>query len=102
LVTFVIPSDLALLLGTLVPIGQGAMVGLYLIAVVPGAPLMTRNAIRHGFDSELAASYELFGALLAPIMLPLPIAVAAWLYHRDIFIPPADILRVVIMKQFAP
>jgi predicted Na+-dependent transporter len=48
--TFLVPPLLALALGNLLPLGGPAMAGLFLIAVVPGAPLMTRGAAQKGFD----------------------------------------------------
>ena len=37
---------------------------------------MTRIVAKRGFDMELAASYQLWGAFLTPIMIPLLIGVA--------------------------
>lgn len=102
LATFLLPPLLALALGTLLPIDRAALAGLYLIAVAPGAPLMTRNAAKRGFDMQLAASYQVWGALLAPIMIPLLVGGAAWLYGREVWIPPREVLALVAEKQFAP
>jgi predicted Na+-dependent transporter len=38
LVTFIVPPALALALAQVLPVGLAAMVGLFLIAVAPGAP----------------------------------------------------------------
>ena len=78
--TFIVPPIVALALGSLLPLNQGAVIGLFLIAVAPGAPLMTRNVAKRGFDMELAASYQLWGAFLTPIMIPLLVGVAGWVY----------------------
>lgn len=102
LATFIIPPALALVLGSVLPIGMPAMIGLFLIAVAPGAPLMTRNVAKRGFDLQLAASYQVWGALLAPIVIPLLVAGAASLYGRDIWISPLEVLVVVAKQQFAP
>ena len=102
LATFLLPPLLALALGTLLPIDRAALAGLFLIAVAPGAPLMTRNAAKRGFDMQLAASYQVWGALLAPIMIPLLVGGAAWLYGREVWIPPREVLALVAEKQFAP
>ncbi len=100
--TFIVPPLLALALGSLLPIDRSALVGLYLIAVAPGAPLMTRNVAQHGFDMQLAATYQVWGALLSPVMIPLLVGFAAWLYGRSIWIPPGEVLRVIARQQFAP
>jgi predicted Na+-dependent transporter len=78
------------------------MVGLFLVAVVPGAPLMTRGAAQKGFDMQLAASYQVWGALLTPVIVPWLIAGCGWLYGRDIWVPPMKLLAVIAQQQFAP
>jgi predicted Na+-dependent transporter len=102
LVTFILPPVLVLMLAQVLPMTMASMAGLYLISVAPGAPLMTRNAAKRGFDMEMAAGYQVWGALLAPIMIPLMVGGAAWLYGREIWIPPREVLWVVTKQQFAP
>jgi BASS family bile acid:Na+ symporter len=100
--TFIVPPILALALGSLLPLDRGALIGLFLIAVAPGAPLMTRNVAKRGFDMELAASYQLWGAFLTPIMIPLLIGAAGWVYGRNIWVSPAKVLAVIATQQFVP
>jgi BASS family bile acid:Na+ symporter len=102
LATFIVPPAVALVLGRVLPIDLAAMGGLYLIAVAPGAPLMTRNAAKRGFDMQLAASYQVWGALIAPIAIPLLVGVGAWLTGREVWISPLEVLAIVAQKQFAP
>jgi len=100
--TFFVPPLLALALGRLLPLDKAAMAGLFFIAVVPGAPLMTQNVAKKGFDMQMAASYQVWGALLTPVLVPLLIAVGAWLYGRTIWVPPMTLLAVIAEQQFAP
>jgi bile acid:Na+ symporter, BASS family len=100
--TFIIPPILALALGSLLPLDRGTLIGLFLIAVAPGAPLMTRNVAKRGFDMELAASYQLWGAFLTPIMIPLLIGAAGWVYGRNIWVSPVKVLAVIAKQQFVP
>jgi BASS family bile acid:Na+ symporter len=102
LVTFVLPPVMVLLLARVLPMTMASLAGLYLISVAPGAPLMTRNAAKRGFDREMAAGYQVWGALLAPIMIPLMVGGAAWLYGREVWIPPREVLWVVTKQQFVP
>ncbi len=102
LATFIAPPLLALALGQLLPLDRAATAGLFLIAVAPGAPLLTRNIARHGFDMRTAASYQVWGALMIPIMIPLLVALAGKLYQRDIWIPPLKLLAVIAQQQFLP
>jgi predicted Na+-dependent transporter len=66
--TFLVPPLLALALGYLLPLDGAATAGLFLIAAVPGAPLMTRGVAKKGFDMQIAATYQVWGALLTPLM----------------------------------
>jgi BASS family bile acid:Na+ symporter len=102
LATFIVPPVIALALGTLLPLDRGALIGLFLIAVAPGAPLMTRSVAKRGFDMELAASYQLWGAFLTPIMIPLLVGAAGWVYGRSIWVSPAKVLAVIAQQQFVP
>src|SRR5271166_3555138 len=102
LATFIVPPLLAIALGQILPVGRAASAGLYLIAVSPGAPLMTRGVAKRGFDMQMAASYQVWGALMIPIMIPLLVAVAGWFYGREIWIPPMQLLGVIAKQQFAP
>lgn len=100
--TFLVPPLLALALGKLLPLDGAATAGLFLIGVAPGAPLMTRGVAKKGFDMQIAASYQVWGALLTPLMVPLLIAAGGWLYGRDIWVPPMKLLTVIAQQQFAP
>lgn len=100
--TFFVPPLLALALGRLLPLDGAAVAGLFLIATVPGAPLMTRGAAKKGFDMQIAGSYQVWGALLTPVIVPLLIAGGGWLYGREIWVPPMKLLAVIAQQQFLP
>ena len=100
--TFIIPPILALALAGGLRTDRGALIGLFLIAVAPGAPLMTRVVAKRGFDIELAASYQLWGAFLTPIMIPLLVGAAGWLHGRNIWVSPLKVLAVLAQQQFVP
>jgi BASS family bile acid:Na+ symporter len=100
--TFIVPPILALALASLLRLDRGALIGLFLIAVAPGAPLMTRVVAKRGFDMELAASYQLWGAFLTPIMIPLLVGAAGWVYGRNIWVSPVKVLAVIAKQQFVP
>jgi predicted Na+-dependent transporter len=102
LATFILPPAIALASAKLLSLGPAETVGLFLVGAAPGAPLMTRNIARRGFDMHLAASYQLFSALLTPVMIPLVVFAAAWLYDRHVWIPPRELLWQVARQQFLP
>jgi len=102
LATFIVPPAIALLLPHVFPLSLPEMAGLFMVGVAPGAPLMTRNIAKRGFDMHLAAGYQLWGALLTPAMIPLIVFAAGKLYDRTIWIPPRVLLLDIAEKQFLP
>ena len=102
LVVFVLPPALALALARLLPLSLAETGGLFLIAVAPGAPLLTRNVAKRGFDAQLAAVYQVWVAVLTPVMIPLLILFVGKLYDQNVWIPPAVLLQQVAQKQFLP
>lgn len=102
LATFVLPPALVLVLYRILPLGRGPGIGLLLVAITPGAPLLTRNIAKKGFDMQRAASYQLWSAAMTPLMVPLVVAAVGKLYSRDIWIPPLSLLRQIAFKQFLP
>ncbi|HEY4959876.1 MAG TPA: hypothetical protein VII29_03360 [Terriglobales bacterium] len=102
LATFIVPPAIALLLPHIFPLTLAEMAGLFMVGVAPGAPLMTRNIAKKGFDMHLAAGYQLWGALLIPVMIPLVVFATGKLYDRDIWIPPRVLLTEIAEKQFLP
>ncbi len=100
--TFLAPAAVALLLARIFPLTLHETAGLFMVGATPGAPLLTRNLARRGFDMHLAASYQVWGAVLTPIMIPLLVFVAAKLYDRNIWIPPRVLLLQIVEKEFLP
>lgn len=102
LATFIVPPALALLLARLFHLTSTETAGLFMLGAVPGAPLITRNVRRKGFDPQIAASYQIWAALLVPVFIPFVVASAGKLYERDIWISPALLLKEVMLKQCIP
>jgi len=100
--TFILPALLALILARVFRLTRGELIGIFLVGVAPGAPLLTRNLAKKGFDMHLAASYQVWAALMIPVMIPLIVAGAAKLYNRDIWISPAILLWQIFIKQLLP
>lgn len=102
LATFVVPACLALILARAFHLTDGALAGIFLVGVAPGAPLLTQNLSRKGFDMHLAATYQVWAAAMIPIMIPVLVFAAAKLYNRDIWIPPRELVGQIIVKQLLP
>src|SRR5579863_3007543 len=99
LATFILPALLALFLARVFRLSMGELVGVFLIGVALGAPLLTRNMAKKGFDMHLAASYQVWAALMIPVMIPIVVFCAGKLYDRDIWISPATLLGQIVIKQ---
>lgn len=102
LATFIIPPALALLLATLFHFSPAETAALFMVGAVPGAPLITRNVRRKGFDPQIAAGYQIWAALMVPLLVPFIVAGAGRLYERNIWIPPALLLKKILLQQFVP
>ena len=100
--TFLAPTFFALLLARLFHLKHGEAAGLFLLGVAPGAPLLVRNVSQKGFDLHIAAGYQLWSALLIPVMIPIIVYSAGKLYGREIWIAPAILLHQVLWKQLLP
>jgi BASS family bile acid:Na+ symporter len=102
LATFIIPAAVALVLARIFPLTLRQTGGLFMVGATPGAPLLTRNLARRGFDMHLAASYQVWGAVLTPVMIPLMTFAAGKLYDRSIWIPPRILAWQIVEKEFLP
>jgi len=102
LATFIIPPALALLLSNMFRLTVAETAGLFMVGAAPGAPLLTRNVARQGFDPHVAASYQVWAALMVPLMIPVVTMLAGKLYGHDIWIAPALLLKQILLKQFIP
>ena len=102
LATFIIPPALALLLADVFRLSGPETAGLFMVGAAPGAPLLTRNLAKRGFDMHRAASYQVWAALMIPIMIPLVVYAGGKLYSRDFWIPPISLFDEIILKQFLP
>jgi BASS family bile acid:Na+ symporter len=102
LATFILPPAAALILAHILPLTLAETGGLFMVGATPGAPLLTRNLARRGFDMHLAAAYQVWGAMLTPIMIPVVVFAAAKLYDRDIWIPPRELVAQIAEKEFLP
>ena len=102
LATFIVPPLVVLLMERTLPLDRGEAVGLFLLSVVPGAPLTSRVAAKRGFDMQLAASYQVWGAVLMPLMIPLVVYSVAKLYSKNVWIAPRLLFAQIAENQFLP
>ncbi len=102
LATYIIPPVFAVALAEIMELSLGDTAGLVMVAVAPGAPLLTRNMVKRGFDLHRAASYQLWAALMVPLMIPLLMAVIGRFFDRHIWVPPMSLLSNIATRQLLP
>jgi BASS family bile acid:Na+ symporter len=102
LATFILPPALALLLANIFRFSGPETIGLFMIGAAPGAPLLTRNLAKRGFDMHRAASYQVWSAMMVPVMIPLVVFAAGKFYSRTLWISPISLIDEIVLKQFLP
>lgn len=102
LATFILPAGFALLLAHALSLSLPNTAALFMLGATPGAPLLTRNLARRGFDMQLAASYQVWSGALTPVMIPIMFFAAAKLYDRTVWIPPRILAGQIVIKEFVP
>jgi len=102
LATFIVPALVALILARVFFLTLPETGALFMVGATPGAPLLTRNLARRGFDMQLAASYQVWCGALTPLLIPVMLWAVAQLYNRNIWIPPRVLLLQIIEKEFLP
>lgn len=102
LATFILPALAALILARVFFLTLPETGALFMVGATPGAPLLTRNLARRGFDMQLAASYQVWCGALTPVFIPVMLWAAAKLYSRSIWIPPRVLLLQIVEKEFLP
>ena len=102
LATFILPAAFALGLAHAFSLSLPNTAALFMLGATPGAPLLTRNLARRGFDMQLAASYQVWSGVLTPVMIPVMFFAAAKLYDRTVWIPPRILAGQIVLKEFLP
>lgn len=100
--TFVIPPAAALIFSRLFRLTPAETAGFFMVGVAPGAPLLTRNLAKKGFDPIIAASYQLWASIMIPAVVPILVFIAGKLYDRDIWISPQSLVPFVATRQLFP
>ena len=87
----------------MLPLSFAAKVGLWVVAITPGAPMIYRAALKRGVgDPGLAASFQVSVALLVVIFAPVWLAIISALSGGHYWIPPLVVLKQVSTIQLIP
>ncbi len=100
---FIVVPVVAYLVFKVLPLSWEAKVGLWVVAITPGAPMIYSKALRRGLgDAGLAASFQVSVALMVIAFAPLWLAIIGALTGSRYWIPPAVIARQVSTVELIP
>ncbi|MCP6759727.1 MAG: bile acid:sodium symporter [Fischerella sp. CENA71] len=96
-----VPLAAAIVVGIL-PLSAPVRIGIALMAITPGAPLIYRKISKMGWNATLAASYQVTVSLLAIVFLPVLAAVLSNLYPNQGVITPLEVFKQILAVQIIP
>ena len=100
---FVVVPVAAYLALQLLPLTFEDKVGLWVVAIAPGAPMIYRTALsRELGDHVLAASFQITVALLVIVFAPIWLAFISLRSGEDYWIPPVVVAKQVFTIQVIP
>jgi BASS family bile acid:Na+ symporter len=100
--SFILVPLAAMLILRIVPMDQPARIGLGLMAICPGAPLMYKKLTSMKANTALAGSFQVTTSLFAILVVPLWIAVLSALYPADAAASTMDVFKQVATVQLIP
>ncbi|HIK44398.1 MAG TPA: bile acid:sodium symporter [Leptolyngbyaceae cyanobacterium M65_K2018_010] len=102
LASFVLVPLAAMLINWVVPMPFAVRVGLAVMAICPGAPMIYRKLLKGRALPTLAGSFQVTTALLAVVMVPIWASIFAQIYPNDMAVAPATVFRQVALAQLIP
>jgi BASS family bile acid:Na+ symporter len=76
--------------------------GILLMALSPGAPVALRRSLAATGRAPFAPGLQICVALLAGLSMPLWIAALDEVYGANVTVPPAEVMRQVLLAQLVP
>lgn len=102
LASFLVVPLVAMVINQILPLSFPIKVGLAMMAICPGAPMIYRKLLKGKGVPELAGSYQITMGILATIFVPIWISIFSNLYPNDAVINSATILKQVASAQLIP
>ncbi|MCX6346298.1 MAG: hypothetical protein NT018_14700 [Armatimonadetes bacterium] len=100
---FIVVPVVTYLIFQFVPLAFSCKVGLWVVAITPGAPMIHNAASRRELsDPELAASFQVTVALLVIVFAPLWLAIISVLTGSDYQMNPLMVMKQVSIIQLIP
>jgi BASS family bile acid:Na+ symporter len=96
-----VPLAAAIVVGIL-PLSTPVRIGIALMAITPGAPLIYRKIAKMGWNATLAASYQVTVSLLAIVFLPALAAVLSNFYSNQGVVTTLEVFKQILAVQIIP
>jgi len=102
LASFVLVPIVAIVVAQIFPLPAPVRIGIMLMAITPGAPLIYQKVSKMKWNSALAASYQVIVSFLVIVFLPFITLLFGYLYPNEGVITPLQVFKQVLSVQFIP
>jgi BASS family bile acid:Na+ symporter len=102
LASFVLVPLVAVIVAQIFPLPVPVRIGIMLMAVTPGAPLIYQKVSKMKWNVPLAASYQVTVSFFVIVFLPFITVLFSYLYPNEGIITPLQVFKQVLSVQFIP
>lgn len=102
LASFVLVPIAAALVVQMIPLPVPVRIGIALMAITPGAPLIYQKVSKMKWNVALAASYQVTVSLLVIVFLPFVTTLLSYVYPNQGVVTPLQVFKQVLAVQFIP
>ncbi|MCU0527527.1 MAG: hypothetical protein MUF72_22205 [Elainella sp. Prado103] len=102
LASFVLVPLVAAIVVGLLPLSAPVKIGIALMAITPGAPLIYRKISKMGWNARLAASYQITVSLLAIGFIPVLAVILNHVYPNQGVVTPLEVFKQILAVQIIP
>ena len=100
--SFVLVPLAAMAIVEIVPMSSAARIGLWAMAICPGAPLMYNKLTSMKANTALGGSFQTTTSLFAILVVPIWVTILSSLYPNQANVNAADVFKQVAMVQLIP
>ena len=100
--SFVLVPIVAIIVAQSFPLSAPVRIGIMLMAITPGAPLIYQKVSKMKWNTALAASYQVTVSFLIIVFLPFITVLFSYLYPNEGVVTPLHVFKQVLSVQFIP
>lgn len=102
LASFVLVPIVAALVVQIIPLPTPVRIGIALMAITPGAPLIYQKVSKMKWNVPFAASYQVTVSLLVILFLPFVTTLLSYIYPNEGVVTPLQVFKQVLAVQLIP